>query len=286
MNNFGLENKEKTRKDRAKQAVAFAMKSRWEEAVLVNRAIVKDFPDDLEAYNRLGKALSELGRNREAKESFQRALELSPYNGIAKKNLERLIRLGDDESAPRVAASGSATSHNFVEESGKAGKTTLINLAASNLLLQMAPGHAMQMSIEGKRLKIDNSSGEYVGQIEPRLASRLIKLINGGNQYNAAVTSVGERELTIIVRETYKHPAQSGIVSFPSKSIGVPVPVPVASSILELEGSEQDMDDQESASVKDWSDDDTEPGDDDAFTPVLHRIISANDEINNEDEEF
>ncbi len=27
--------------------------------------------------------------------------------------------------------------------------------------------------------------------------------------------------------------------------------------------------------VKDWSDDDTEPGDDDAFTPVIHRIISA-----------
>ena len=284
MNDFGLENKEKTRKDRAKQAVAFAMKSRWEEAVLVNRAILQDFPDDLEAYNRLGKGLSELGRNREAKESFQRALELSPYNSIANKNLERLIRLGDDESAPRVAASGSATSHNFVEESGKAGKTTLINLAASNLLLQLAPGHAVKMSIEGKRLKIDNSLGEYVGQIEPRLASRLIKLINGGNQYDAAVTSVGERELTIIIRETYKHPAQSGIVSFPSRSLGVPVPV--ASSILELEGSEQDMDDQESASVKDWSDDDTEPGDDDAFTPVLHRIISANDEINSEDEEF
>lgn len=284
MNDFGLENKEKTRKDRAKQAVAFAMKSRWEEAVLVNRAILQDFPDDLEAYNRLGKGLSELGRNREAKESFQRALELSPYNSIAKKNLERLIRLGDDGSAPRVAASGSATSHNFVEESGKAGKTTLINLAASNLLLQLAPGHAVKMSIESKRLKIDNSLGEYVGQIEPRLASRLIKLINGGNQYDAAVTSVGERELTIIIRETYKHPAQSGIVSFPSRSLGVPVPV--ASSILELEGSEQDMDDQESASVKDWSDDDTEPGDDDAFTPVLHRIISANDEINSEDEEF
>lgn len=284
MNDFGLENKEKTRKDRAKQAVAFAMKSRWEEAVLVNRAILQDFPDDLEAYNRLGKGLSELGRNREAKESFQRALELSPYNSIAKKNLERLIRLGDDGSAPRVAASGGATSHNFVEESGKAGKTTLINLAASNLLLQLAPGHTVKMSIEGKRLKIDNSLREYVGQIEPRLASRLIKLINGGNQYDAAVTSVGERELTIIIRETYKHPAQSGIVSFPSRSLGVPVPV--ASSILELEGSEQDMDDPESASVKDWSDDDTEPGDDDAFTPVLHRIISANDEINSEDEEY
>ena len=93
--------KEKSRKDKAKKAIALAMRSRWKEAVAVNRSLIGDFPQDLEAYNRLGKALSELGRNREAKEAFQRALEISPHNGIAKKNLDRLIHLGDE--TPRAA---------------------------------------------------------------------------------------------------------------------------------------------------------------------------------------
>ena len=46
-----------------------------------------------------------------------------------------------------------------------------------------------------------------------------------------------------------------------------------------------DMDEVENESIelgeliiKDWSDDDTEPGDDDAFSPVFHRIINSADE--------
>ena len=96
MNAHGIQDAEKVRKDLAKKAVALAMHSRWAEAATMNETILADFPRDLEAYNRLGKALSELGRNREAKEAFQRALEVSPNNGIAKKNLDRLARLGDD----------------------------------------------------------------------------------------------------------------------------------------------------------------------------------------------
>ena len=31
----------------------------------------------------------------------------------------------------------------------------------------------------------------------------------------------------------------------------------------------------EKVAVKDWSNDDTEPGDDEAFSPVIHRIINS-----------
>ena len=66
-----FDDREKVKKDKAKKAVALAMNSRWEEAVIINRSIALEFPKDLEAFNRMGKALSELGRNREAKEAFQ-----------------------------------------------------------------------------------------------------------------------------------------------------------------------------------------------------------------------
>ena len=111
-------NREKVRRDRAKKAVALAMHSHWDEAALMNRAILKDFPDDLEAQNRLGKALSELGRNREARKAFQRALEISPHNAIARKNFDRLMSIGDQD-APRSQGRVEAAPKVFIEESGK-----------------------------------------------------------------------------------------------------------------------------------------------------------------------
>ena len=56
------EDRQKLKKDWAKRAIALAMKSRWADAVSTNLSLLLEFPEDLEAYNRLGKALTELGR--------------------------------------------------------------------------------------------------------------------------------------------------------------------------------------------------------------------------------
>ena len=283
MNAHEVEQKEKTRKERAKKAIALAMRSRWEEAVAVNRSILREFPQDLEAYKRLGKALSELGRNREAKQAFQQALEISPNNGIAKKNLDRLERLGDE--APPAGTRSNAAPHVFIEERGKAGMTALFNLASPKVRLKLAPGHPVQLQTGRDGLFVTDTSGESVGQIEPKLASRLTRLIKGGNRYEATVTSVGEQELTIMIREVYKHPSQAGTVSFPLKS-GADYRVYLPSTLLGYEMTEEETEEPERVAVKDWSDDDTEPGDDDAYSPAFHRIISTSDEtVRNEEQE-
>tara|TARA_B100000809_G_scaffold220391_1_gene228100 strand:- start:430 stop:597 length:168 start_codon:yes stop_codon:yes gene_type:complete len=43
-----------------------------------------------------------------------------------------------------------------------------------------------------------------------------------------------------------------------------------------LSGSQEAFDAGDDDTLKDWSNDDTEPGDDDAFGPVIHRIIGNN----------
>ena len=48
-------------KVQASEAVELAMDGRWEEAAAVNRKVIAASPSDLDAYNRLGKALLELG---------------------------------------------------------------------------------------------------------------------------------------------------------------------------------------------------------------------------------
>jgi len=273
--------KQKARKEKAKKAIALAMQSRWPEAVSANQSIVREFPEDLEAYNRLGKALAEMGRNREAIEAFRRALKISPNNTIAMKNITRLMQLGDEAAKP--CPTGGAARKVFIEESGKAGVTTLVNLASSKILLKLAPGRLVQLSLEGSTLRVNDPSDEYVGQVEPRLASRLVRLIKGGNRYEATVTSAGERELSIIIREVYQHPGQAGTVSFPSRG-GTDYRIYLPSTLVGLESGEEEAQEKEPVAVKDWSDDDTEPGDDEAFSPVIHRIIRTDDESATDDD--
>ena len=44
-------------------------------------------------------------------------------------------------------------------------------------------------------------------------------MIEGGNRYAAAVTTVSDTAITLIIRETYQHPSQRGKFSFPPKAL-------------------------------------------------------------------
>ena len=62
------------RRQGSKQAIALAMQGRWREAVAVNQSVIKNFSNDVEAYNRLGKAHMELGEYSQAREAYSRAM--------------------------------------------------------------------------------------------------------------------------------------------------------------------------------------------------------------------
>ncbi len=273
MTTRGLEVKDKLRK----LAIEMARRNRWEEAVAVNRSILRDFPRDLEAYNRLGKALIELGRNSEARKAFGSALDLSPNNIIAKRHMARLRKLADSD-APRTARRATHRLHNFIEESGKASVTTLTKLASASELLRLTPGSPVHLDISGSGLSVSDGAGTYIGQVEPRVGSRIARLMQGGNRYEADITSLKENELAVIIRETYKSPTQAGIVSFPPNNSSYPVYIP----------SDDDDDEvavvvEEAVTIKDWSDDDTEPGDDEEFTPIFHSIVGDPNGIMDDD---
>ena len=55
-----------------------------------------------------------------------------------------------------------------------------------------------------------------IGVVEPRVAARLLKLVAEGNKYSAGVTSLGDKDVRIIIREVYQDPRNYGKVSFPT----------------------------------------------------------------------
>jgi len=80
MTAFGAEEQSKLKRAQTLRAQQLAAIGDWEDAVALNQAILAATPQDVAALNRLGKALSELGRYGESHEAYNRALDVDPVN--------------------------------------------------------------------------------------------------------------------------------------------------------------------------------------------------------------
>ncbi len=200
----------------ADQAIAQATAAQWAESAATNRKLLELGPD-AEAENRLAKSLWELGELGSAREHYQTALALDPTSRIAERNIDRLkmlmVAAGDKTVATQ--AGSKAPVGIFVEETGKTGFAFLTDLPDPRQLAQVNPGDAVELTPEGNRL-IAHSNGMRIGVVEPRVAARLLKLVAEGNKYSAGVTSLGDKDVRIIIREVFQDPRNYGKVSFPT----------------------------------------------------------------------
>lgn len=209
------EERARVRKQLSEQAVKLAVSSRWDDAVTVNREILRVFGQDSDALNRLGKALSEVGQISEARKSYARAIELDPTNTIARRNLDRLAGRKDSVAASQPPSL--LDTRLFVEETGK---STVATLQAVNNARKVVidSGDVVNLEAQGNAVNVVATSGEYLGMVTPRIGLRMSRMMRAGNQYSAAlVTSTGA--LKVMLRETFQHPSQIGRVSFPQSRL-------------------------------------------------------------------
>ena len=222
--------REKTRK-----AVGLAMQARWDEAVEVNEALLADFAETEDVLNRLGRAFFELGRYEEAKKAFRRALDVAPLNTIARKNLEKLEAL-DGQERP-VQRKQRIRGPRFIEESGKTGIVRLQELPPKQTLATLAAGDPVTLVVEGGFLWVKTTEGEPIGRPAAPLGPRLTRLIDGGNTYEAVLTSVGQGGVVLLVRETFRDPSQRSVTSFPAHLAGSTITAVDTSAAPELDRS-------------------------------------------------
>ena len=206
----------KPRSQYADDAVQLAIAGKWDEAVKLNKFIIENFGADEETQNRLGKALSELGKLKEAKASYEVALKINPMNSIAKKNAARINALLHQKEGLKVG--GTRVDLNlFVEEMGKTVITTVDSPPNADICSKVAAGDVAELKVDGDALLAETSRGVKLGMLEAKLARRLIKFMRGGNRYQAGVTSCDGNTVKLIVRETYQDPHFAGKPSFPMR---------------------------------------------------------------------
>jgi tetratricopeptide (TPR) repeat protein len=214
MSVFQSEDRLRLKRLRSEKAIQLAMQNRWEEAAQLNREILELFPNDVDTFNRLGKSLLELGKYAEAKEAYEQAYKLDPSSTIAQKNIQRLAKLVEEEAPalpprpldPRL----------FIEESGRTAVTALLDPGPPEVLAKLTAGDQLKIEVAGNSVRVLDLTDGAVGLIEPKLAQRVMRLMEMGNRYSAAVTSVDEQSVRVILRETHRDPSMGSRPSFPT----------------------------------------------------------------------
>lgn len=212
---------EKTRLRRRlqEQAVELAATNRWADAVEINRQMLA-LGEDADTYNRLGKAYLELGQYAQAHEAYSHALQMSPTNTIARKNLMRLDALlarGIEQVPTPKHAREQVDLRLFITETGRTALTVLVDVPRSPAVDALVTGEKMSFLVEGRSVFVHDADDNLIGRLEPKLGQRLAELINGGNRYVAAVAQADPRQVRLLIRETYQDPSQRGRISFPGK---------------------------------------------------------------------
>jgi hypothetical protein len=236
------------RRLRSEKAIQLAMQNKWQEAADLNRQILEHFPDDVDTLNRLGKALMELGMYADSRDQYFKATKADPSNGIAAKNLVRLTKLAEDAgpSAPVATLHSRPVDPSmFIEESGKTAVTDLVDVVPFQTIATLTAGDKLEVVIDSGVVRIVAPGELIVGQLEPKIAQRVLRLSAAGNRYSATITSIDDHHVRIIVREEFRHPSMRSRPSFPTQAAGIR------------------PDTRDSVFRPDMDDDDDEVGDDD-----------------------
>jgi tetratricopeptide (TPR) repeat protein len=237
------------RRQGSEQAIQLALESKWEEAANLNRTILATYPSDVEAWNRLGKSLLELGRLREAHDAYGHSVALDPVNTIAKRNLDRLSTLVDSDveeiQRPGIAK---ASQDLFIEEIGKTGVTVLRDVQKETLA-HLTAGDEVYLKPGAELISVEDATGDVLGSLEAKLALRLLRMIEGGNKYAAAVKSLGENEAELIIKEIYRDPSQTRL-SFPATG-GEGVRAYTRESLVRM-GDDDEDEVEEEVETDDW----------------------------------
>lgn len=194
MNEAGLDS-------RSELAVQHALAAEWDKALALNLELIKDYPDDLDTLNRLGRAYTEVGNISKAKSSYQKVLKLDPYNGIAANNLKKLSNM----KAADVRKSSAAVNPDiFIEETGKTKVIDLVDLAMGSLLATLRTGDPVKLTATKQEVTIISSENKRIGKLPEDWGQVLAHALSLGSEFSAVIKAVSidkNPSVSIFVRE-------------------------------------------------------------------------------------
>lgn len=187
-----------------KRAIDAALESRWQDALKLNKQIIKLHPQNVDALNRQARAYMELGRYNLAKKYYQQALKIDPYNPIALKNLKIIKSFKSTNQPPHANGQGKLSPSLFLQEPGKTKVVNLLHICEPQKLSSAFCGMMVNMSVKNRKITIIDRSGDYLGVLPDDISHHLIRLLKGGNKYELFIKSIRVNALSVLIRETFR----------------------------------------------------------------------------------
>lgn len=194
-------------------AISQALKGQWQEAVITNKKILQETPDDVDALNRLARAYFECGDTTNAKKSVVKVLKIDHGNSIASKALSKYEMIKDNKSL-KENKHGNIKTSDFIEEAGTTKHTDLLNICSKDLLSTLSPGDELMLTTHSHKVSVVNQNNKYVGKVPDDLSAKLRKLTKNGYKFKVVVKSVDEKCIKIIIRETNRGKGYESVKPF------------------------------------------------------------------------
>lgn len=200
------------------KAIDAALESRWDEALKLNKRIIKLDPQNVDALNRQARCYMEMGKSNLAKKYYSEALKFDPYNPIALKNLKIMKSFKSKEKNFVPNNNGKLSPSLFLQEPGKTKMVSLLKVAEPQKLSLAFCGMKVDMAIKNRKITIVDGHNNYLGVLPDDINHQMLRLIKGGNKFEIIIKSVKVNGLSIIIKEIFRSKRFKNQPSFPEYS--------------------------------------------------------------------
>lgn len=198
-------------------AIDFALAQNWEDAVKINKELLKKNKEDIDTLNRLAFAYFQSNEFEKAKKLYKKILSLDKYNKLALKNLSKLNNIS---TLKKVKTRTERVNPGlFIEEPGKTKVIQLLNLAPNKTLSQLNIGETVSLHPKKHSVEIRGADKSYYGALPDDIAFRMIKFLSAGNTYLACIKNVQKNSVAIFIRELSRGKKYVNQSTFVSSSI-------------------------------------------------------------------
>lgn len=155
------------------RAINTALTGDWEKAISLNKALIKDEPNDIDALNRLAFAQNILGKTKAAKTTYQKVLKIDGLNSLALRNLKRITEIKKSNNNFNNNNFPVQTTNMFLEEPGKTKVIELVNIAQPNVVNMLRTGQTLTLSIKRLKIFLLADGKLYVGMLPDNISKKI-----------------------------------------------------------------------------------------------------------------
>lgn len=195
-------------------AINLALNCKWDEAIKINKQILKLDDTDIDAMNRLSRAYYESGDIKKAKKITNDVLKIESSNNIAKNALIKYNKSSTNSKSQDNIVNVS----DFLEESGKTKQVNLLNIGRTKEVFCLDCGDEVLLSSHAHKVSITTLAGVYVGKLPDDLSAKIRRLVKAGYQFKVLIKSVNNNIVKIFIREIKRGKGMEKNQSFPREN--------------------------------------------------------------------